>query len=347
MLRWDIYCKVIDNHGDLGVCWRLACHLAETGQHGIRLVIDQPQDLGWMAPQGHPSIQVLRWPLPTEPFPAFEQNADVVIEAFGCQLPQSTEAWLASPEARSVVWINLEYLSAETYVERSHQLPSPVLQGPAKGCTKFFYFPGFNRSTGGLLRQPGAPLPELRTGPIQTACLFCYQPEALTEWLNIFAELPNQPQLNVTAGRSRNAVETAIQNLAKPDQLNIHYLPFVSQTEFDAMLYKSDFNLVRGEDSLVSALWAGQPWVWQAYPQHDHAHFMKIEALLNQLQAPNLVRQWHHRWNGFPDSQALQIGSLTGRQLQTWRQWACDCALNLRKIPPLAQQLIEFVKKKR
>ncbi|HEY0886111.1 MAG TPA: elongation factor P maturation arginine rhamnosyltransferase EarP, partial [Ramlibacter sp.] len=22
-MLWDIFCKVIDNHGDIGVCWRL------------------------------------------------------------------------------------------------------------------------------------------------------------------------------------------------------------------------------------------------------------------------------------------------------------------------------------
>ena len=26
----DIFCRVIDNYGDIGVCWRLACNLLQT-----------------------------------------------------------------------------------------------------------------------------------------------------------------------------------------------------------------------------------------------------------------------------------------------------------------------------
>ena len=33
---WDLFCRVIDNHGDLGVCWRLARGLAD-GDTPVRL----------------------------------------------------------------------------------------------------------------------------------------------------------------------------------------------------------------------------------------------------------------------------------------------------------------------
>jgi hypothetical protein len=38
--RWDIFCKIVDNFGDIGVCWRLARQLQL--EHGlqIRLWID-------------------------------------------------------------------------------------------------------------------------------------------------------------------------------------------------------------------------------------------------------------------------------------------------------------------
>lgn len=48
-MRWDIFCKVIDNHGDAGVCWRLARGLAAGGET-VRLWIDDPSALAWMAP---------------------------------------------------------------------------------------------------------------------------------------------------------------------------------------------------------------------------------------------------------------------------------------------------------
>ena len=53
------------------------------------------------------------------------------------------------------MWINLEYLSAEAYVERSHGLPSPQLSGPDSGLDEWFFYPGFAPRTGGLLREPG------------------------------------------------------------------------------------------------------------------------------------------------------------------------------------------------
>jgi hypothetical protein len=61
IMHWDVFCRVIDNHGDLGVCWRLACHLAALGS-AVRLWVDHATDLQWMAPNGHPGVQVLPWP---------------------------------------------------------------------------------------------------------------------------------------------------------------------------------------------------------------------------------------------------------------------------------------------
>ena len=79
---WDVFCRVIDNHGDLGVCWRLAADLASRGE-AVRLWVDDPQALAWMAPEGAPGVQVLPW---RDPGP-WEQPGDVVVEAFGCDPP--------------------------------------------------------------------------------------------------------------------------------------------------------------------------------------------------------------------------------------------------------------------
>jgi uncharacterized repeat protein (TIGR03837 family) len=102
------------------------------------------------------------------------------------------------------VWINLEYLSAEPYVERSHRLPSPVMSGPLRGLTKWFFYPGFTERTGGLLREPdllqrraafdadvwlqglGVPTSAPR------ASLFCYEPAVLPEVLRQAARVPWQ-----------------------------------------------------------------------------------------------------------------------------------------------------------
>ena len=143
---WDIFCRVIDNHGDLGVCWRLCADLAQRG-HAVRLWVDDASALAWMAPQGCAEVQVRAWPND----PTFHMG-DVVVEAFGCELPNAIQALMV--QGTPPVWINLEYLSAEGYVARSHGLPSPVMSGPARGATKWFFFPGFTPETGGLLREP-------------------------------------------------------------------------------------------------------------------------------------------------------------------------------------------------
>ncbi|MBY0444112.1 MAG: elongation factor P maturation arginine rhamnosyltransferase EarP, partial [Burkholderiales bacterium] len=39
-VRWDIFCRVIDNYGDIGVCWRLARQLSFEHGFAVRLMVD-------------------------------------------------------------------------------------------------------------------------------------------------------------------------------------------------------------------------------------------------------------------------------------------------------------------
>ena len=109
-LLWDVFCRVIDNFGDIGVCWRLAADLAGRGQR-VRLWVDDPSALRWMAPEGHAGVEVAAWSGST----AFPPPGDVVVEAFGCDpAPSFLAAMAARAETgRAPAWINLEYLSAE------------------------------------------------------------------------------------------------------------------------------------------------------------------------------------------------------------------------------------------
>ena len=59
-MHWDLFCRVIDNFGDIGVCWRLAADLGARGQR-VRLWVDDPSALAWMAPAGAPGVEVLAW----------------------------------------------------------------------------------------------------------------------------------------------------------------------------------------------------------------------------------------------------------------------------------------------
>ena len=294
-LCWDIYCRVVDNFGDIGVCWRLAAQLAAQGDR-VRLIVDDASALDWMAPeraQASPGVTVLPWPGPT----TADDATDVVIEAFGCDLPE--EALRAMHEANPV-WINLEYLSAEDYVERSHGLPSPR----ADGLRKWFFYPGFTERTGGVLREPGLMQRRARFDrdawlaaqgcprrpDERVVSLFCYDNPAIGPWLQSLAEAPTL--LLLTPGPAQRQVQ------ATPPAVRTVRLPWLDQTGFDHLLWASELNAVRGEDSLVRALWAGAPFLWQAYPQHDGAHAAKLRALLAVLALPAEAATANEAWNG-------------------------------------------------
>ena len=149
-MLWDIFCRVVDNHGDIGVCWRLAADLAARGER-LRLWIDDSSALAWMAPRGAAGVQVRAW---DDAASEHSQPGDVVVEAFGCDPPTAFVARMARG-VPAPCWINLEYLSAEAYVERSHGLTSPQAGGPGAGLVKWFFYPGFTPRTGGLLRERG------------------------------------------------------------------------------------------------------------------------------------------------------------------------------------------------
>lgn len=374
---WDIFCKVIDNFGDIGVCWRLAADLASRG-HTVRLWVDDASALGWMAPAGCEGVRVLPWPqdgrpLDLEAAGLAQQPTDVLIEAFGCEIaPEFLAACAdaAQTSGRKPVWINLEYLSAEDYVERSHALPSPVQNGPAAGWTKWFFYPGFTENTGGLLREPGllerqaqfdrAKWLQAHGIPSEgqtLVSLFCYEPPALQSLLTQFTRqgLQGRPvRLLVAAGRATAAVQDLAhdEHIKKGGQLSIHYLPQMAQTEFDRLLWACDLNFVRGEDSLVRALWAGRPCVWQIYPQHDDAHQAKLQAFLDWLQAPPSLRAFHTAWNSQAAPRATAMGTPPlpaglPIDLPAWQATTLAAHARLAAQDDLATRLLSFVAKKR
>lgn len=347
-LCWDIFCQVIDNFGDVVVCWRAAAELAARGQQ-VRLWLDDASALAWMAPLPHPAgLSVCPWPDQAALLPA-NGPGDVVIEAFGCNIPDIFVSAIAQrhAEAGGPLWINLEYLSAEDYVQRCHRLPSPLMSGPAAGLTRWFFYPGFTERTGGLLREPHLAERQSAFDPrvwraahgvaegARVVSLFCYEPPALAALLTQLQDSLPASHLLVTPGRASDAVRAAL--AAQPagtPALACTWLAHCPQPAFDEMLWASDLNLVRGEDSLVRALWAGEAFVWQIYPQHDNAHHAKLDAFLDWLQAPPSLRLFHHVWNGMAGS--ARLPRITPDMLAQWR----DCTRAARARQWLANDLI-------
>jgi uncharacterized repeat protein (TIGR03837 family) len=348
---WDIFCTVIDNHGDLGVCWRLTRQLLAQGQ-SVRLWVDDASALIWMAPDAPtlPKLQVLPWAAASQSGVLKSlKPADVWIEAFGCTLPEDFVAHGVATHPQQPAWINLEYLSAEDWVPRMHGLPSPVMSGPAKGWTKRFFYPGFKADTGGLLRETDLlerqerfdraawrqqHVPDLAPGGLLIS-LFCYEPVALPQLLAQLAGTHHH--LLVTPGRPLAAVQQALAGMSA--QPNWSALPYTDQNGFDEMLWACDLNFVRGEDSLVRALWAGQPFIWHIYPQDDNAHHTKMEALLEEMQAPESLRRAHRVWNRIENT---AWPSLKTEALESWS--ACVTAARARLLiqHALHAQLMAF-----
>jgi uncharacterized repeat protein (TIGR03837 family) len=381
-MLWDIFCRVIDNFGDIGVCWRLCADLTARGNR-VRLWVDDGSALQWMAPgalEGQwPSVQVLPWAqssdevtLRTLPL------ADAWIEAFGCEIPQAFVAhyvqqvqqqpgpWQAAalPESAQPIWLNLEYLSAEPYVERCHALPSPVLRGPAQGWSKTFFYPGFSAKTGGLLREPSVPRLWQAPDAAQRAAffaqhqvpwqgetvlsLFCYEPPLLQDLLDQLAASATPSTLLATAGRASCAVQSLLGADTQKGALQVCYLPLLTQTDYDYLLASCDLNFVRGEDSVLRALWAGQPFVWHIYPQEDLAHGPKLEAFMDTLQLGAPVRTLHRAWNGLlpAAAQASALAAMQPAALAPWQREVLAARARLCELDDLCSQLIQCVRNK-
>jgi uncharacterized repeat protein (TIGR03837 family) len=365
--RWDIFCRVIDNYGDIGVCWRLAADLARRGAQ-VRLWVDDAAALAWMAPEAlagaWSGVRILPWDMASNSdLLDTLQPSDVWIEAFGCEIPLPfLKHALARPQSvdPTAVWLNLEYLSAESFAERSHGLASPVMHGVARGLTKYFYYPGFTLASGGLLREPDLHMRQaafdrstwlaaqgIHWHGERLVSLFCYEPSALPALLAQWQQDLRPTRLLVTPGRATAAVRGAMasmgQSASAGGALVIDELVPMRQTDFDHLLWACDLNLVRGEDSVVRALWAGKPFIWQIYAQHDDAHHGKLQAFLDALAVPDALRQAHRAWNGIGDTPLPRLSE----ELAPWAAWALRARERLWAQSDLVTRLEQFVASKR
>ncbi|NOT16603.1 MAG: elongation factor P maturation arginine rhamnosyltransferase EarP [Sulfuriferula sp.] len=323
MPRWDIFCRVIDNYGDIAVTWRLARQLVAEHGLNVRLWVDDLRPLAALYPHTniHIATQILagveiqQW---TADFPHTTTPADVVIAAFACDIPDSYLHAMANCAIKPR-WLNLEYLSAEDWVAGCHNLPSPH---PRLALVQHFFFPGFTAQTGGLIRehdlisrrdafqhstdQQAEFWAQLGITPPNNAhiiSLFGYEnptlPALLAQWVNsttpIVVLLPaNKLTPQVSAFFHDDKWQRG--------NLSVHQLPFLAQDDYDKLLWLCDTNFVRGEDSFVRAIWAGKPFIWHIYPQADNAHHAKLNAFLAYYQhglAPDHAAQLSAFWQSW------------------------------------------------
>ena len=373
--RWDIFCKVVDNFGDIGVAWRLARGLVADHGKEVCLWVDDLGALTRIWPDVSPGqarqrvsgVDVRHW---REPFPAADPG-EVVIETFQCTLPQSYIVAMAA-RSRAPCWINLDYLSAETWVAGCHRLPSPH---PRLRLTKYFYFPGFDAATGGLLREPGLEaqreaflrdpqavaklwarlgLEAPREDEIRIS-LFCYPGAPVAELLHAWSAGPARVTALMPEGPAASRLLATLTEteracgVVERGAAVLKVVPFMSQDEYDRLLWAADINFARGEDSFVRAQWARHPFVWNIYPQGENAHWIKLHAFLDRytggLEAPpaEALRRLWRAWNGISrPSEMAQAWQAFAAHARTIERHARGWANSLESHHDLATGLVEF-----
>lgn len=368
---WDIFCKVVDNFGDAGVCWRVAALLHQEHGVAVRLWIDRSQTLQAMRPdldadaarQLLDGVEVIDWSK-YSPDPV---SAAVVIEAFGCGLPDNYVTAMAGLP-RPPLWIVLDYLSAETWVDSHHGLASPH---PSLALPRWYFYPGFTAATGGLLRERdllarrdafdaeararffsdlGMIAPDAAA---LTISLFAYADVPVADLLSALVEDPSPTLLLVPEGAVVPAVQAYLGPMAgqaRRGNLEVRLLPFLPQSRYDELLWACDLNFVRGEDSFVRAQWAGRPMVWQPYRQDDGAHQCKLEAFLQRYTAgldpatAGAVTAFTAAWSAGSPIRALWPALRAARR--DWAAQALRWSRELADLGEMSVKLVEFVRNK-
>jgi uncharacterized repeat protein (TIGR03837 family) len=372
-----IFCRVIDNFGDIGVCWRLARQLVDEYQAEVRLWVDSLASCHKICSEVDPlldrqrvqDIELVRWHH-NSALTYLHDVADLVIEAFGCELPAAYIESMAG-RTKKPVWLNLEYLSAEPWVEECHAMQSLY---PSLPLTKYFFFPGFSERTGGLLRERDLIarrrafqqsraatddfFDKLGVRPDKGALkisLFCYPAAPVSSLFNTLQESERSCMCLIPEGVATESVSAFLQKPPTVDaratrgSLTVQVLPFVDQPDYDRLLWACDLNFVRGEDSFVRAHWAGRPFVWNIYPQTENAHHVKLNAFLDRYTCslpPGITEAvfgaWRS-WNGDSEAHASWHTYLAdlpalGVHTENWAEQLC-------KNGDLASSLIGFARK--
>ena len=369
-----LFCRVIDNYGDIGVSLRLARRLNEAGFQ-VALWHDHPAALAKLLGEAPlpAAIRAHHWQGDAAESIAAELAVAapaLVIETFGCDLPPAA---LTDVRAHRPLWLNWEYLSAEPWAEAMHGKPS--LQ--ADGAEKYFWLMGFSETSGGLLREAGylkkqqaflanpaaqaalrrrLGLPEHPRRAVQCFC-FGYAGAQWADWLAAWQAAGEA--LDVWLA-DRQIIHSLRQAGAIPEHalrepgsvwqdgaVRLIRIGFVPQTEFDAVLWLADMVIVRGEDSFVRAQLAGKPLLWHIYPQAEQAHLPKLHTFWHKAAAfaplpaahQALSDDLNHAATLTPAARAESWRQLL-QQLPQWRQAAEQWQSELLRQPDSVERVL-------
>lgn len=304
----DIFCEIIDNYGDIGVVYRTAKELQKIfPESKIRVFLNRLDEFKKI------NSQVLD--LPSQNIDGIEYitfdylrdnanellTAQVIIEAFGCQIPKE---YMEIAYDNSELLINLEYLSAEDWIEDFHLQSSPLGRGKLK---KVFFMPGFTEKSGGVIADSNyleriqrvlenkefyekkylSDIEDRENKIIGT--LFSYE-KNFTPLLEDLKKLDKDVVILAMGEKTQDSLRKILKNFSIEDfrnslkygKIEIRFLNFLNQEEYEELINIVDFNFVRGEDSFIRAVLTGKPYMWHIYCQEEYAHMDKIEGFLDK-----------------------------------------------------------------
>lgn len=279
-----IFCDVIDNFGDAGFCLRLSRDLCKfynvtlfCNNLTVLKKITNKEDLSSSS-----KLQIYSWPNSNN----YYHSPNIVIEAFSCRVPSCL---IDEYKKNNPLIIELEYLTAESFADDCHGLASF-----SDGLPRYFFFPGFTHKTGGLIFEKdfieyANKSSICNSSSTKILTLFSYHEANHYALIKALSNSKFKFEINLFEGLQLEAINKLLStNLnigdnLKLDNINFKVIPMVSQKEYDKMLISSDLNLVRGEDSIVRAMFSGKPFLWNIYPQEENAHKLKLEALFSRM----------------------------------------------------------------
>ena len=304
----DIFCEIIDNFGDIGVVYRISKELKKIFQNvRIRIVLNRLEefkainkkvkDVDYQEIDGLICVTEKYVKENMESFGV----SDVFIEAFGCNVP---EEYVKTAKENSKLWINLEYLSGEKWIEDFHLCESLI---DSKTLKKIFFMPGFSEKSGGVIIDSGF-LERMKYGKENRdevfkkyfkdfdlkdkfiGTVFSYEKnfENLLETLKNYKKetvlllMGEKTQKSFSEILKKNLTED-YGNIVKYGKITMIYSDFFSQEEYEEIISASDFNFTRGEDSFVRGIILGKPFMWHIYLQEEKAHMDKIKAFTERF----------------------------------------------------------------
>ena len=284
----DIFCEVVDNYGDVGVAYRLARGFKRIyPDKKLRFIINQMEEINLIKKSD--DIEIVSY----KDISKIESSADLILETFGCEIPKE---YMDKALENSKLIINLEYFSAETWVDDFH-LQESFLGGNLK---KYFFIPGLSKKSGGILLdneflERKKKVEENKEYYLEKfginekydliGSVFSYEKnfDSLIEELK---KLDKKILLLILSEKTQENFIKYFDNNNNYDKIKIVKLPFFTYDKYEELLALCDFNLVRGEDSFARALLLEKPFLWHIYPQEENTHIKKLEGFLEKY-CPN------------------------------------------------------------